>query len=84
LGGRAVFGKEYRMRVFSVSDREAFEDMVISLEKCTESTEMLFRENIVSDEEMERYLWDYDRALYRKKSLEEIEKEAKKNPENWA
>ena len=39
------------MRVFSVSDREAFEDMVNCLEYCTESTEMLFlKESVLASD----------------------------------
>ena len=76
-----AYRKEIPMRIFAGSDREIFEDMCIAIKLCTESTEMLFQTDSVLDSDMERYLWDY--TPDRKKSCEEIAKEADTFPEDW-
>lgn len=73
------------MRVFSVSDREAFEDMVISLEMCTESTEMLFRkESVLASDPGALMIPEIGGNWFDHHSAEDVANDAKKNPENWA
>jgi hypothetical protein len=63
-----------KMRIFTGSDKEIFEAMCDAITLCTESTEMLFRHDDLF------YDLCPDKPVF---SLEEIAKDAKKNPEKW-